>query len=98
MTDETIDHITFKRWVTADIDSLLREYYALPDNGLGGDFHIVTEDGNVADSHVAWCTARALADGDLLGVIVGARIMALSKRQRWKLSHEGPGFYPTEAQ
>jgi hypothetical protein len=82
-----------------DIAPLLRAYYALPDppgyvgaHGLGGAVHIITEDGNIADSNCRWCYEAAMKQGDLAGAALALLILSMSRTQRAKL--EDFAFYP----
>lgn len=35
--------------------ALIREWYTIPGNDVGGAFHIVLDDGNVEAHHIVWC-------------------------------------------
>lgn len=74
-----------------EVVPLIRAYYELPGNDLGGSLHVVLEDGNVDLSMVELCGADALDRGDVEGAAL-ARVLALmSVTQRRKLSRVG--FY-----
>lgn len=59
-----------------EVVELARAYYAHPDNGAGGSFHIVLDDGNLEDEDVHWCQGYAAGANDrphgwVLGVALG---------------------------
>ena len=68
-----------------EVLQLAKEYYAKDGNGVGGNLHIVLDDGNIKDHHVEFCIKRALDDGDTDGVTLGKEILKLSATQRKKL-------------
>lgn len=65
---------------------LVVAYCAKPENSVGGSLHIVLEDGNVADSHVAFCREWAADRGDDDGVRLAELLLLMSKTQRSKLA------------
>jgi hypothetical protein len=65
---------------------LVREYYAMPGNGVGGSLHIVLEDGNVSDGDLWFCKGWALEHGDEAGYRLAGILLEMSKTQRKKLS------------
>lgn len=69
-----------------EIIPLLKAYVSKPENGVGGSLHIVLEDGNVNDSHVAFCRNLAQNAGDADGVVVADMLLQMSKTQRRKIS------------
>ena len=70
----------------------LRQYYALPGNSQGGVVHIITEDGNVAQSDADWCLKRAVEGGDQADLNVATMLASMTRTQRKKLSKMS--FYP----
>lgn len=62
--------------VEAVID-LARAYYAKPGNSCGGPLHIVLDDYNLEDEHIAFCRAEAERVGDADGVAI------CDKMARW---------------
>ena len=48
---------------------LVAAYRDMPGNGVGGNFHIVLDEGNVTDEDVAYCLNRARENGDSAGII-----------------------------
>jgi hypothetical protein len=69
-----------------EIIPLLKEYYEIDGNGVGGDYHIVLDDDNVENSHVEYCLNEARKKKDKLGIKIGGMLMKMSKTQRRKLS------------
>lgn len=68
---------------------LVEAYYDKPNNGAGGNLHIVLDDGNVEDSHVEFCLNQARRYGDLDGVALAEILLKMSKTQRLKLYRRG---------
>lgn len=64
---------------------LVHAYYAKDGNSVGGNLHIVLEDGNVGDSSVEFCLAAAQEAGDEDGVTLAQILLRMSPTQRWKL-------------
>lgn len=50
-----------------DVATLIRWYRTLPGCAAGGSLHIVIEDSNCDDYHVAWCSGYATGIGDTCG-------------------------------
>lgn len=64
---------------------LVRAYYQKPGNGVGGNLHIVLDDGNVEDSHVLFCLECAEQEGDADGIQLCQMLLQMTKTQRRKL-------------
>ncbi len=64
----------------AQVSELARAYLAK--HMTGGALHIVLEDGNVEDSHVAWCDGYAAGIGDEEGKRLAAALRPLTEQQR----------------
>lgn len=69
-----------------EVVPLVKVYYGKPGNSVGGNLHLVLEDGNVQDSHVRFCLERAKECGDEDGVKLAEVLLRMSKTQRTKLS------------
>jgi hypothetical protein len=67
------------------VGPLVREFYGLPGNGVGGSLHIVLDDGNVEDGSVRFCRDYALEHGDAIGYALANVLLRMSKTQRHKL-------------
>lgn len=65
---------------------LVHAYYRKPGNEVGGNLHIVLDDGNVEDGHIQYCLEQAEADGDEDGVVLASLLLRMSRTQRSKLS------------
>ena len=75
-----------------EVLSLVRRLYAQDDpctrdaGCVGGHLHIVLDDGNVEDGHVAFCLTKAQEDGCTTCITLAGLLMRMSKTQRSKLS------------
>ena len=69
-----------------DVIPKLREFMLKPENGVGGNLHIVLEDGNVSDGDVVFCINNAIERGDKDGEELARMLLKMSKTQRKKLS------------
>jgi hypothetical protein len=66
---------------------IMRAYRDAPGNSVGGNLHIVLDEGNVSNEDVRFCIDRARDRGDLAGVELGELLLRMSKTQRSKLSN-----------
>lgn len=62
-----------------------REYYSVPGNEVGGNLHIVLDDGNINNRHIEWCINEASKQGDEKGVALGKMLLDCSITQRKKV-------------
>lgn len=69
-----------------EVIPLIRAYKSVEENRCGGILHIVLDDGNVKDSDVDYCVARASEAGDKEGLKIANLLRAMSQTQRRKLS------------
>lgn len=58
---------------------------------IGGHLHIVIDDGNVEDGHVAYCLEEARKDQCQTCITLGELLIKMSKTQRSRLSAEAYG-------
>lgn len=65
-----------------EVVALARDYYAIPENIVGGSFHIVLDDGNIEDGHVDWCRGYAHGSKDRAGSDLGDALARLSEFER----------------
>lgn len=72
--------------IVPEVSPWVDVYYSLPNNGAGGNLHIVLEDANVKDNDVLYCIEAAEKDGDLCGSLLGKILLRMSKTQRLKLT------------
>jgi hypothetical protein len=59
---------------------LILDYYH--HNPTGGALHIVLDDGNLSDEHVAWCEGYAHGINDDMAVSIAGILRAMTLRQR----------------
>lgn len=70
---------------TKRVAELVGQLYAMPGGGVGGNLHIVTDDWNLEDEHIAYCAEtvatpdRAYRYDDPAQLAVEAEICALMK-------------------
>jgi len=57
-------------------------------NELGGSLHVLTDDGNLADSVVEFCLTHALSDGDYYGAALALLLAQMTTTQRGKVSKQ----------
>jgi len=57
-------------------------YYNKPGNEVGGNLHIVLDDGNLQDDHIRFCIDQAKTCGDVDGEVLGEALLCASKTQR----------------
>lgn len=67
---------------------LVRALYASPEGGAGCCLHIVLDDCNVEDSHVAFCEAYARKQGHDACERLAVLLRAMTRGQRWKVAQE----------
>ena len=68
-----------------DILPLLKAFFLIPENGVGGNLHIFLEEGNVDDGSLRFCFERAREAGDELGTKIAEMALECSKTQRRKI-------------
>lgn len=66
---------------------LINQYAREDGNSNGGSFHIVLEDGNVTDHNVEFCLKESCDRNEILGVLIGEKLLLMSKTQRLKISY-----------
>ena len=74
-----------ERFTIPEVLDRFARYYALPGNGAWGSLHIVLDDGNVDDSHVAFCQNNAHERGDTEGEQLAMILAMMTKSQRSRL-------------
>lgn len=57
-------------------------------NPTWGSLHVVLDDGNTEDSHVAWCQEYAAEEGDQEGYELAGLLLQMSETQRIKISRK----------
>ncbi len=68
-----------------EVVPLVDAYYAKPGNSVGGSLHTVLDDGNLRDSHIAYCRETAEKNGDSAGVHIANLLLQMSMTQRRKV-------------
>lgn len=66
----------------ADVSETALAYLSHPDNGAGGNLHIVLDDGNVDDGAINFCYGYASAKEDEEGVRLACALLQLGKEDR----------------
>jgi len=74
-----------KKPTVPEVLPLVNQYYSHPKNGVGGNLHIVFEDGNIDDHSVEFCLEQAQEKKDKEGVVIANLLLQMSKTQRKKL-------------
>jgi hypothetical protein len=69
----------------ASVTALAKAYYAKPENSVGGNLHVVLDDGNIEDDCVKFCRERAVEEGDVDGIELADALLQLSYTQRRKV-------------
>ena len=69
----------------AEVAAIVQNYLDRPENVVGGNLHIVLDDGNLEDHHIQFCISRAAEAGDKEGIALGDALLELSMTQRKKL-------------
>jgi hypothetical protein len=73
--------------IISDILPLVKEYRDKDGNGVGGNLHIVLDDGNINDSDIKFCLERAIETNDVDGIKLAEILLNMSKTQRSKISN-----------
>ena len=68
-----------------EVMPLVKAYYAMPGNSVGGNLHIVLSDGNIEDSHIEFCLGECILHGDTKGSELCKLLLLMSKTQRRKI-------------
>ena len=78
------------------VDKMVKKLYAYyraeTENICGGSLHIVTEDGNLGDSHVEFCIERAQECGDAEGWVLARALLAMTELEREKVYERWRGY------
>lgn len=57
-------------------------FYQIDGNQCGGALHLVLDDGNIEDEHIAFCLTQAVERGDKLGAAIAREMMKLTWDER----------------
>lgn len=74
--------------ITPELVQRFLDYYRQPDNGAWGSLHIVLDDGNVQDDHVAYCVSWAEERSDTEGAALARILLTMSKSQRSRIPNK----------
>ena len=67
---------------TIRLKTLIEQFYEIPENGAGGCLHLVLDDGNVEDRHLAFCQEMAEEAGDKDALAILERLWPLTVDRR----------------
>ena len=76
-----------KKPTVPEVLPLVREYYLK--HPVGGNLHIVIDDGNVDDKYVKFCLEQATSQNDSGGIAIACLLLMMSKTQRRKIYLSG---------
>ncbi len=68
-----------------DVLPLVRAYVAKPGNDIGGNLHIVLEEGNIDDQSINFCRLWAKARRDTDGEVLADKLLLMTRTQRSKI-------------
>lgn len=71
-----------------DVIPLAQAYCAKPGNGVGGNLHIVLEDGNTRTRHILYCRRQCVEKGDVDGLALCDLLLRMTHRQRYRVCME----------
>ena len=74
-----------KRPTVPQVIPLVKAYYEVPGNGVGGNLHIVLDDFNIKDYHIKYCLKQCKETGDSAGEELANMLMQMSPSQRRKV-------------
>ena len=75
-----------------EVSKLVKDYYAKPDNLVGGNLHVVLDDGNIQDYHIELCLKQAEEERDEDGIILAKALLEMSLTQRKKIYLDTIGY------
>lgn len=75
------------RPVVADVQPLMWAYRDSPGGNVGGNLHIILDDGNIRDKDIKHCRDVCRHRHDLAGLRLCELLLQMSKSQRARLAH-----------
>ena len=69
-------------WSTNYIVQKCKEYYQKPGNSVGGNLHIVLDDGNLENSHIQHCKETCIKEHDHDGSKICTLLLQCTDAQR----------------
>lgn len=82
---EAVDQDTITKPTVEFAALMVKAFYMLPGNGVGGNLHIVVDDLNYEKHHVEWCRNLALEKQDADGVFLCDALLTFSDEERCKV-------------
>lgn len=64
------------------LDDMIARYYAKDGNGVGGNLHVILDDGNVNNEHIDFCRKQCARNGDVDGLAILDVIAAMPEEDR----------------
>ena len=64
---------------------IIKEFYKLPGNGVGGKLHIVLDDGNTHNTDIEYCITASKIENDKDAEMLGTVLLMMSQTQRNKI-------------
>lgn len=74
-----------KKPTVSEVLQLVNQYYSQSKNSVGGNLHIVIEDGNIDNYSIKFCLEQAKEQKDEEGIIIANLLLQMSKTQRKKI-------------
>jgi len=71
--------------VVRDVLKLIKEFYAMPGNEVGGILHSMLDDGNVRNSHIISDWKCAANKQDILACRICEQLLLMTRSQRRRL-------------
>ena len=69
-----------------EVMPLVKAYRDTPGNSVGGNLHIVLDDGNIHDDHIQFCLDQCVERNDKEGEKLCRLLLSMSRTQRKKIS------------
>ena len=73
-----------KKLTIPEVLPLIKEYLTKPNNGAGGELHIVFDDMNIKDTYIKYCIENSTSEDTKK---IGSLLLQMSKTQRLKICH-----------
>jgi hypothetical protein len=67
-----------------EVAQKIKAYLSIPGNEIGGNLHLVLQNGNIQDKHVLFCKQQATESGDSMAAELADTLLKMSKTQRLK--------------
>lgn len=60
----------------------IKQFLSLEGNEVGGNLHIVLDDGNLENEIIAWCMQRCINEQDFLGFSICDNLLRITYKER----------------